>query len=140
MSGFVSWKESFQLSPIYLTGDSPIVSGVSGGIVALTSLIGMTSDTGSLDDYFANFIPMPGATLVDNQIATYPFANQSVAANALIPQPLQISMKMVVPVRDPGGYWLKQAIMLSLQSSLQTHNTHGGTYTIATPSYFYTYA
>jgi hypothetical protein len=91
-----------------------------------------------LDDFFANFYPLPGSSLIDQQIGMYPFANQTVAANAIIVQPLAISMLMQVPVRDPGGYVSKLSNMTSIQNTLHQHNTTGGTYTIATPSYFYT--
>jgi hypothetical protein len=92
----------------------------------------------NLDDFFANFFPLPGATLIQQQIGMYPFANQTVAANAIIVQPLQVSMLMRVPVRDRGGYGLKLAQMTAIQSTLHQHNISGGTYTVATPSFFYT--
>jgi hypothetical protein len=47
-------------------------------------------------------------------------------------------MLMIVPVRQPGGYWSKLATMTALRNSLVQHNRAGDLYTIATPSYFYT--
>jgi hypothetical protein len=92
----------------------------------------------NLDRFFAHFHPLPGSTLIDQSIAKYPFANQTVAANAVIRNPKVISMKMICPAPFDGGYALKAATMLALQTTLEQHNASGGTYTIATPSYFYT--
>jgi hypothetical protein len=92
----------------------------------------------SLDDYFANFRPLPGSTLGENQIGTYPFANQSVAANAIIGQPLAVSMLMVCPARDELGYAAALVTMMALQAALSQHDSLGGTYTIITPKFFYT--
>lgn len=143
--GLAIYKLAFQLSPIILQGG--VATNISGGmlpIIAVTEALnfplGLLSGTENieLDDFFANFLPLPGASIADNQIGTYPFANQSVAANALIAQPLTISMLMVVPVRNDFGYAAKLGIMTALQAVLANHNQAGGTYTIVTPSYFYT--
>lgn len=91
-----------------------------------------------LDDFFANFHPLPGSKLASNQFGQFPFANQAVAANARIAQPFTISMRMICPARDEAGYALKLATMTALQAALAQHDSLGGTYTIATPSYFYT--
>ena len=83
----------------------------------LSGLISGGSDL-DLDSFFANFYPMPGSSLIDQQIGHYPFANQTVAANAIIVQPLTVSMLMRVPVRDPGGYSTK----LSVSSDVRGRN------------------
>src|SRR5690242_11026591 len=57
----------------------------------------------NLDNFFANFEPIPGARLISQQVGHYPFANQAVAANAVIPQPLPVSLLMKCPARPPGG-------------------------------------
>lgn len=143
--GQAIWKLGFQLSPIILTNG--IAQGIPGGmlpIIALTetlNLIGglLSSEPGpTLDNFFANYTPMPGATLIDQDIGRYPFANQSVAANAVIAKPLAISLRMVCPVRQALGYFTKLATMIALQSALAKHNGMGGTYIVATPSFFYT--
>lgn len=91
----------------------------------------------SLDD-LPQFIPMSGATLVDNDVGEYPFANQATAANALITKPLVISYRLIVPANAAGGgYAGKQAMMTSFQQSLQQHNQQGGLYACATPAYFW---
>lgn len=142
MSGYIEYRSSFVLSPIYLTGSSTVTSGVDGGVVPLISLIALSPAFSVIDanEYFAHFVPMPGATMLDFQVATYPFANQAVAGNAIIAQPLQIAMKMLVPVKSPGGYFAKYSAMQSLRDTLYQHSTHGGTYTVVTPSYPFTNA
>lgn len=145
-AGLAVFKLSFQLSPIILTGG--IASSIPGGMLPIISITqalsfvgGLLSggeDLNDLDDFFANFHPLPGATMIDQSIGKYPFANQFVAANAVISNPLAISMRMICPARDEAGYALKLATMLALQATLSQHNASGGTYTIATPSFFYT--
>lgn len=140
-----AWKLTFQVSPIILTGG--IASQVPGGmlpIIALTEALNFVDGILNggpdiaLDDFFASFEPVPGASLVAQDVGHYPFANQAVAANAVIRQPLKISMRMICPARGDFGYAVKLATMTALQSAFSLHNASGGTYTVATPSYFYT--
>ncbi len=144
--GLAAYKLSFQLSPVILTGG--IAGAIPGGmlpIIALTQAVnfvdGLLSggdDLDDLDNFFANFHPLPGSTIIDQQIGEYPFANQAVAANAVIAQPYVISLRMICPASGEGGYAFKLATMLALQATLKQHNSLGGTYTIMTPSYFFT--
>ena len=144
-SGGASFKLEFQISPIVMTGG--IAANILGGALPVLSLSNAISFVGGLltpgsdaiglDDYFAYFQPLPGGTLIDQQIGMYPFANQAVAANAVIQQPLTISMLMVCPAGRGGGYASKSAMMQSLQASFYSHNTSGGLYTILTPSFPY---
>ena len=49
-------------------------------------------------DFFANYQPLPGATLIDVDVATYPFANNAVAANSLAsPAPIHPVEKIAKP-------------------------------------------
>ena len=132
---------AFQVSPIILVGGSygpggamPII-GLLGQLAALGqgALTGLTKDSA-----FATFLPLPGSTMINNTVGKYPFANQQVAGNAIIQQPLNLSMRMICPVRDEGGYLTKLAILTSLQTSLQAHCAAGGTFNIATPAFIYT--
>lgn len=143
--GLVHFTVAFQISPIILTGG--IAANVTGGMIPIVSLtnsqnydLGLLSQSReiNLNDYFAHFEVAAGGTLVDDQIATYPFANQQVAANAVIVQPLRVSLVMISPVRQAGGYANKLQVMTALRASLLQHNLAGGTYTVATPSYLYT--
>lgn len=144
-TGLAAFKLSFQLSPIILTGG--VAGFIPGGMLPLISIteslnfafgiLGGSADI-DLDSFFANFHPMAGSTLISQKIGKYPFANQAVAANAVIADPLNISMLMMVPARGPGGYAVKLATMMALQATLKQHNASGGTYIIATPSFFFT--
>lgn len=136
-------KLAFQLSPIVLVGG--VAQFIPGGmlpIIAITEAVNFTtgllsgSDL-SLDKCFAHFSPMSGGKLIDIQVATVPFANQAVAANATIDQPLRFSLKMTCPASGPAGFAAKMATMTALQSTLRTHTRSGGTFTVATPSVFY---
>lgn len=145
-AGLAVYKLAFQISPIMLVNG--IVGLMPGAMLPLISfteslnfalgVLGGSGPTASLDDFFAQFMPLPGATLVDNQVGTYPFANQAVAANAIIAQPLSVSLLMMIPVRQTAGYASKLAIMMALKATLDQHNNLGGTYTVITPSFFYT--
>jgi hypothetical protein len=141
-AGQAAFKRNFQLCPIFLTngiaGTTPLpITSLLQGSALPQGLLGPPTDI-DLDNYFANFQPVPGAGIINQEIAKYPFANQSVAANAVIVEPLAVSLIMVCPVSATNTYARKLAIMTSLQATLLQHNTTGGTYTVATPSYFYT--
>lgn len=140
--GSVAYRLAFEISPIILVGGVipggmlPIVS-FTQAVDFITGILGGSIET-NLDNFFAHFQPLPGGTLIDNQIGTYPFANQAVAANAIIAQPLSLSMLMICPARGELGYALKLATMIALQTVLAAHNSAGGTYSVVTPSFFYT--
>jgi hypothetical protein len=141
--GYVAYRLSFEVSPIILTRGIATALGGYLPIIALTEALNfvdtlLTGADISLDNFFAHYVPLPGAALVNNQVATYPMANQTIAANAIIAQPLNISLQMICPVRESLGYPLKLATMTALQSTLAQHNNSGGTYSIMTPSYIYT--
>lgn len=135
---------AFQVTPIILNGG--IASQALGGmlpIIALTGQLaafsqGVVTNGLSLDDFYARFINIPGGTVINNAIGTYPFANQQVAANAIIEQPLNISLEMISPVNTTGGYLTKLALFTALRNAVQAHNQAGGTYHIATPAFLYT--
>lgn len=139
-----SYDIAFQVSPIILVGG--IAANTLGGMLpiialggqALSALQGALSNGINTDAFFARYVPVPGSTLINQSIATYPFANQATAANATIQQPLAISLRMIAPVKDTAGYLTKLAIWTSLQNSLVAHNAAGGTYTVATPWFIYT--
>jgi hypothetical protein len=135
---------AFQVSPIILNGG--IVANTLGGMMPIIGLTGqlasfaaatLTSGSLNADNFFAKFVPVPGGTVISNAVATFPFANQSVAANAIIEQPLAISLLMIAPVKEDGGYLSKLATFTALRTSLRAHNAAGGTYHIATPSFIY---
>lgn len=140
----VAYDLAFQVSPIILVGG--IAANTLGGMLpiialggqALSALQGAVSTGINADAFFARYMPIPGSTLVNQQIATYPFANQATASNSTIQQPLTISLRMIAPVKDNAGYLTKLATWTALQNSLVAHNAAGGLYTVATPWFIYT--
>lgn len=143
--GRTLFRLAFEASPIVLQGG--IASAVPGGylpIIALTEsinfatgLLSGASEELTVDTMFAHFRPVAGATLVENRLGKYTFANQAVAANAIIRDPLHVSLLMVCPAKGPGGVAVKLATMVALQAALNLHANQGGTYIIATPSGFW---
>lgn len=145
-AGFRSaYDIAFQVSPIILNGG--IVANTPGGMMPIIGLVGqlaslaqgvLSSGGLSLDDFFARYVVLPGGTIISNAVGTYPFANQQVAGNAIIMQPKNVSLLMIAPVKDTGGYLTKLALFTSLQSSLESHCAAGGTFHVATPARIYT--
>ena len=141
--GQAAFKMTFEISAVSLAGG--IASDILGGMLPLMSVMQALSFAGGLldggdfglDDAFAYFRPLPNTSLIDNQIGKYPFANLAIAANAVIRQPLTVSMLMICPVKDEGGYWAKLGLMTSLQNTLANHCAQGGTFNVATPSFFF---
>lgn len=144
-SGRSIYRTAYELSPIILTNGLasalpfqmlPIAMVTQASSFVQGVLQG--SDAVSSDDYFAHFEVLPGATLISQQVGTYPFANQTVAANAVMTQPLNVSLLMTCPAQGEGGYAKKMVTMTSLKKTLDAHNIAGGSYTVVTPSYIYT--
>lgn len=144
--GKTLFRLGFEISPIILTnGIATSVPGKMLPIVALTEaanvvnelLTGATEIT-NLDKFFAHYVPLPGTSFVENDVATYPFANQVTAANSIIARPLRVSLMMLCPVQQELGYFFKLATMQALQKTLTLHNSQGGTYIVITPAYIYT--
>lgn len=148
MSGSIfqtAFQLGYQISPIILTGGIaasvpgqmlPIVS-ITEGVSLIAGLLSGSFPT-SLDQFFAQFTVIPSGSLITQQIGHYPFANQQVASNAVITLPLKVSVRMDCPANSPGSYVSKLATLTALQAALSAHNSSGGLYTIATPSFIYT--
>ena len=144
--GMSSFELAFQISPIIFTGG--IAELIPGGALPLGAVSQLQSFIGGLlsgnglsgtEQTFPQFYPLPGATLADFEIGKYPFANQAVAANATIAQPLVVSMRMLWPAQPgTGGYAARLMGMMAFQSAIKQHGSRGGTYIVLTPSYFYT--
>lgn len=139
-----AFKLSFELSPIIMTGG--VAGNIPGGMLPILALSDALSfATGLLsggtvtgDTAFAHYQVMPGSTLIDYKIGMYPFANQNVAANAVIKEPLQVDVLMICPANDSNGYLTKLPVIMAMQASFDQHNQSGGTYTVATPAFLYT--
>jgi hypothetical protein len=158
-------KLSFQVSPLWLTGPPvassppgmvPIISitdpqlfqqvagrppgqgGIGSDTVASQSSQGQGNAAGAdLDDAFGAFTVVPGGTLVKDEVAQFPFANQWVASNAQIFQPLEISLMWDVPMRGANVWTQRMSVITQLQAVLTNHINSGGTFTITTPSFIY---
>jgi hypothetical protein len=136
---------NYQVNPIILTGG--VAAQIPGGALPILSIFSLNADRNTglglpysdsdLDDAFGAFNVLPGGTLVSQSIAKYPFANQWVAANAVIREPITVSVIMDAPMRGPNAWAIKIALMSALKRTLDQHNNNGGTYTVATPAYHY---
>jgi len=145
----------YQISPIFLSGglfSSYTIGNLIGfPLVGLTEGLSLTVGDVSnllrgnylpitnqgLDTFFCTFKPLPGSTLIKNEVSMYPFYTQQIAANAQIQSPLNVSMIMYCPMSDVTPYTAKLSTMLALQQVLQNHTNAGGTYTVLTPSGIY---
>lgn len=138
------YKLGFEISPVILCDG--IAASISGGmlpIVALTQsasfvsgLVSGSLDLTNTDSYFCHW-RAAGGTLINDQVASYPFANQQVAANAVMAQPNTLTMVMEAPMNDNAGAMTRLTTLSALQAVLQAHRNLGGTYTIATPAAIY---
>lgn len=129
---------AFQKSPIILTGGivgfMPIIA-LLGNVVGFAQ--GLLSNGLSMSDIQPTFVPLPGGSVINNAAATYPFANQHVAANAIVQEPLNVSLQVIWPVNNTAGYMTKLALFTALVTALKQHQLAGGTFSVATPAYIY---
>lgn len=133
----IAYDLAYQTSPIILNG-GVFASSIGGMAPILTVLGSLINDvTGSDIAPTVKFVPIPGATAISNTAATYSFANRFVAGNAVIRNPKNVSLLMIAPVNSTGGYLLKQALFMAMQSTFEAHTAAGGTYHVMTPSYPY---
>jgi hypothetical protein len=144
-AGLTAWQLLFEYSPIILVGGiTDLFPGFMVPIIALTEAINfplglLGGGAGpSLDRMFAKYQVLHGTTLLAQETAKYPFANSTVAANAVVKQPTEVSVIMICPAQTHFSMYSKLAIMEAFTSILDRHNQSGGTYTIATPSQIFT--
>jgi hypothetical protein len=134
----------YQITPIFLTNG--VASAMSGGILPIISVLNPNAynvlfsggnEAFNIDNYFGIFQVAAGGSLVQQQLAEYPFANLNVAANAIIRQPIEVSLVMMAPMKTQYAWAVKNATMTALKATLDTHNNLGGTYTVFTPAFTY---
>jgi hypothetical protein len=94
-------------------------------------------DHDKLDNAFGAFNVLAGGSLIQQTVAKYPFANQSYAANAILRDPLHVSLIWDTPMRGTDAWGKKLTVMQSVKQRLDTHNNNGGTYIVVTPAYVY---
>jgi len=141
--GANAFKLAYELSPIFLVGG--IAENIPGNtlpIVAITEGLSFVNGIlkGSVNEpSAAHFMPIPGTTLINQDIAEINFFNQITAANSTIQRNKDVSMQMVRPVSTTdGGYATKGLAFLALKSALERHNEAGGWYNVLTPACLYT--
>ena len=140
------WRMGFEASPVILTGG--IASAVNGGllpIITLTELGGASTifnlingQIPDIDSLFAHWDLIGGSMLMNNSIGKYPFANQVIAANAVIREALTVSLVMHCPAKQTGSMLTKLPTLTALKLALDYHIQNGGTFTVMTPAYIYT--
>lgn len=134
-TGQAIFQRNYQISPIFF------VNGIAGdgNSSSISSYLQNGDAPSSLDNYFANFKPLAGGTLEDWGVADYPLAALTVAANAVVQQPLHISMLMVCPVQAnaQNNYARKIATISALKASIDNHILTGGWFDVLTPAFFY---
>ena len=141
MTTLSDFQVSYQLNPIVLvggvagTGMTPIVSLLSSA----DYLYGILDNSQATDisKLFGQFRVLPGGTLMNIEGAMYPVANQSVAANAMITNPLTISLEMIAPASATVTMSQRQSIITALKGMLDNHTALGGWYNVSTPTYIY---
>ena len=138
-----AYDRAFQISPILLVNG--IADAIPGGVLPFVALVGGLAafaqsalTSGGLQDFPWRFVPIAGATVISNAVGTYPFANQRVAANAVIEEPTNISLRMINPVQHTAGYLTKLPLFTSMRDTLALHSQIGGSFTVMTPSYPFT--
>lgn len=129
---------AYQVSPIFLVGGAFGPRGAP--ITQLYNQSALLATTSDPNAFLARYVPLPGSTLLAYAVGNYPFPNQQLAANSMIKQPLTLSMLMIAPINQPGGFagTAKQSALTSLFTALDRHNTAGGYYNVATPAFLYT--
>jgi hypothetical protein len=144
----VGFKIQYESAPIILVNGIAKNQVQSGGQMSILSLFGLLSGSGGLNllsdisdpnSFSIHFEPIAGSSLEKISVATYPFANQSIAANAVIFEPLPLQLIMIAPAAaSGGGYTAKSAIFTAMKQSLDSHIAQGGYFNVATPAYLYT--
>jgi hypothetical protein len=121
---------SYQTCPIVLVG------GAAGtGVTPISNILNKGSSSGKA---FGSFRVLPGGSLIDNDTAKYPLATMSVAANAVITNPLHVSIEMVTPANADTTLAQRQSTFTTLKNTLDNHIALGGYFNVATPAFIYT--
>lgn len=136
-------QQLYQVSPIILTDG--IAVNQPGQMQLLISLLAPPSlDLGPnvknlnpLDTAFGAFNVLPGGNLVAQTIPKYPLADMTMAANAIVRDPIQVSLIWDIPMKGRNTWGNRLSTMQNLKGILDSHNNAGGRYIILTPSYYY---
>jgi len=138
-SNFASFQKLYEIAPIMLVGG--IASGLPDSMMNILQLT-EGDQNANYDDpnqYFAHYKVLSGSSLQDWGIAEYPFASMIMAANAVIKNPLKVSLLMACPAQTkvPTNLIQRQATINRLKSSLDDHISQGGYFIVSTPGFTY---
>lgn len=137
-----AFRLAFEISPILLVDG--IAASIPGGtlpIAVFTEGVSIVDGLlhGELSDQSTAFTPMPGTTLIQQDIGSLNFYNMVTAANSVVNRPNRINMQMIRPASTKnGGYATKGVTFAALKLALDKHNQSGGYYVVMTPSFIYT--
>jgi hypothetical protein len=87
--------------------------------------------------YFAHFKVVQGSTFMQSTVASYPFANSATAGNAIVEQPINVSLLMYCPASAINRTESRAQTMTNLISSLNSHKAQGGLFVVYTPLFIY---
>ena len=136
-TGETLFRLGYEISPIILVGGI-VQQYINEPYLPITVLTEILDVSGFISgEFFAHYKPLANSTLIDFDVAEYPFANLTMAANAVVLKPLSISLLMTCPAQNPGGYILKLAIMTLLQQVITNHVLQGGHFIVLTPAQIY---
>lgn len=138
------YKLAFETSPILLTGG---IAELAGGVLPIIAIseglnLGVNALIGNFEgltqgEPFFSFKPSAGGTVIQNTVGTYPFLNQTTAANSIITEPLHFSLIAYCPVDSNKKPFDRLIKFETIMNALTYHNNNGGLYTVLTPSYIY---
>lgn len=138
-SNRTSFQRKFEIEPIILING--IATGKENNAMSILELTEGPAAIRFADpnDYFAHYRVLSGGTLAEWGVAEYPFASMTMAANAVIQNPLRISLLMICPAQANGysNYTTKESTLTNLKTQLDTHVLAGGYFVVATPGYTY---
>lgn len=152
---YADFQLSYQVCPIVLiggiagTGVLPVTNLLNpnshGAISRAITILGIGNNAESQPAQpqnsafaFGSFRVLPGGSLMDSDIAKYPLATMAVAANAIITNPLRVSVEMVTPASADVNMSQRLSIFTSLKNVLDNHIAAGGYFNVATPAFIYT--
>ena len=139
-NAFELFQRIYEITPIVLR--EGIATGLPDGAMSILQLTEGSENIiyENANDYFAHFKVVSGGTLEEWQVAQYPFASMTMAANAVIQSPLHVSLLMICPAQGNANnsYMAKQARISAMKSQLDTHMNLGGYFDVSTPAYTYT--
>jgi len=111
----------YQKNPLALVNG--IASGAPGQILTFLDI---------MPEGFADFEVLPGAVATSYDVASYPFANQVIAANSVVSMPNSVSLRMICPIKD--GVQRRQELFSAFINTLDEHQINGGVFNVATPA------